>query len=113
MVPCLYWHSVSVRHYFQHNGVSRACRCHWERWMVLRPASVTFHIVLSMNDTGILVAGRSRSEERTSGERAKLESFLPNKLLATRLVAAAKTRETMRGRTSELGGVASMWTLKY
>jgi hypothetical protein len=62
-----------------------------------------------MNDTGILVAGRSRSEERTLGERAKLESFFPKRLLAVRLVAAAKTRETMRGRTSEPGGVASMW----
>jgi hypothetical protein len=29
MVPCLYWHSGCVRHYFLHNDVLRACRCHW------------------------------------------------------------------------------------
>lgn len=67
-----------------------------------------------MNDTGLLLAGLARSEDRTSDERAKSESsFLANRRLAARLVAAAKIRETMRGRTSELSGVASMWTLKY
>jgi hypothetical protein len=82
--------------------------------MVFRLASVFFHPILSMNDTGILVAGRSRSEDRTSGERARPGfSFFLNRPLRARLVAAAKTRETMRGRTSELGGVASIRTLKY
>src|SRR5215467_9901744 len=110
MVPCLYWHSGFLLRYYPHNDVSRICRCHWERWMVLRPASGPFHIVLSMNYASIiLVAGRSRSEDRTSDERAKTESsFLLTRRLTARLVAATKIRETMRGRTSELGVVASM-----
>lgn len=67
-----------------------------------------------MNDTGLLLPGLTRSEDRISGDRAKSESsFLPNRRLVVRLVAAAKIRETMRGRTSELGGDASIWTLKY
>jgi hypothetical protein len=40
----------------------------------LRLASVSFQTFLSMNDTGILVPGRARSEHRTSGGRAKPES---------------------------------------
>ena len=58
------------------------------------------HTVLSMNDTGMLVAGRLRSEDR---KKEQSQVFFSTD---------AKTRET-RGRTSELGRVASMWTLKY
>src|SRR5215831_3345719 len=114
MVPCLYSHSGFLLRYFPHNDVPRICQCHWERWMVLRLASVSFHTVLSMNDTGILVAGRSRSEDRTLGERAKPGfSFLPNRRLRTRLVAATKIRAIMRGLSIVFGGVASIRTLKY
>src|SRR5215467_14517785 len=114
MVPCLYSHSESLLRYYPHNDVSRACRCDWERWRVLCPASVSFHTVLSMNDTGILIAGRSRSEDRTSAERAKPGfPFLLNRRLTARLLAATKIRVTMRGLTIEFGGVASIRTLKY
>jgi hypothetical protein len=57
--------------------------------------------VLSKNDTGMLVAGRLRSEDR---KKEQSQVFFSTD---------AKTRETMRGRTGELGRVASMWTLKY
>jgi hypothetical protein len=40
---------------FRHNDVSRACRCHWERWRVFRPSCVSFYTLLSMNDTGVLL----------------------------------------------------------
>src|SRR5215467_16372085 len=100
MVPCLYWYSGCVLRRYPHNDVSRACRCHWERWEVFRRASVSFHTLLSMNDTGLLFLGRARSDDRTSDERAKLESsFLPNKRLAVRLSATARTCTTTRGLT--------------
>src|SRR5215469_10238509 len=67
-----------------------------------------------MNDTGLLYPGRARSDDRTSGERGKLESsFLPNRRLAVRLSATVKTCTTMRGWTRELGGASRMRTLKY
>jgi hypothetical protein len=67
-----------------------------------------------MNNTGLLYPGRARSDDRSSGERAKLESsFLSNKRLAARLSATARTRTTMRGQTEELGGAARIRTLKY
>jgi hypothetical protein len=94
--------------------VSHTCRCHWERWRASRVAYVSFHIVFSMNDTGILVAGRLRSEDRTSDERAKPGvSFFLNRRLTARLVAASKIRVIMRGLTIEFGGVASIRMLKY
>src|SRR5215469_18982895 len=66
-----------------------------------------------MNDTGLLYPGRARSDDRTSGERAKLESsFLPNRRLV-RLSATARTCTTTRGLTRELGGAARIRTLKY
>src|SRR5215469_165199 len=114
MVPCLYSHSGFLLRYYPHNDVSRICRCHWERWMVLRLASASFHTLISMNYAGILIAGRSRSEDRIFGERAKPGfAFLPNRRLAARLVDATKIRPTMRGRTIEFGGLASIRTLKY
>src|SRR5215831_1480581 len=79
---------------------------------ILIYVAIPFHTFLSMNVTGLLLPGWSRSEDRTSGERAKLEfSFLPNKRLAVRLSATARTCTTMRGRTRELGGAARIRTL--
>src|SRR5215469_13514157 len=59
----------------------------------------------------VLIAGRSRSEDRIFGERAKPGfAFLPNGPLAARLVDATKIRPTMRGRTIEFDGLASIST---
>ena len=114
MVPCLYWHNGCVLRYYLHNDVSHACRCHWEQSRLLRRASVSFHALLSMNDTGLAFPGRARRDDRTSGGRAKLESsFLPDRRLAVRLNATARIYRTMRGRTRELGGAARLRTLKY
>ena len=44
------------------------------------PVSTELTSLLSMNDTDILVAGRSRSEDRICGERAK-PGFLLNRRL--------------------------------
>jgi hypothetical protein len=80
----------------------------------LHLACVSFHILLSMNDTGLLFPGLARSDNKTSGGRAKIGSpFLPNRRLAVRLSAIARTCTTMRGRTRELGGAARIRTLKY
>src|SRR5215469_16652786 len=77
-------------------------------------AGVSIHIYPSMNDTGLLCPGRARSDDRLSGERAKIESsFLPNKRLVARLSATARTCTTMRGRSRVLGGAARIRTLKY
>lgn len=82
--------------------------------MVFCLASVSLHALLFMNDTGLVFPGRARRDDRTSRERAKLESsFLPNRRLAVRLSATVKTCTTMRGRTRELGGASRMRTLKY
>src|SRR5215472_11038922 len=110
MVPRLYWHSGCVLHYYLNNDVSHACRCHWEQSSLLRLASVSFHTILCINDTSVLL-GWSRSEDRTSGEGAKRGfSFLLSRRLTARLVAATKISATMRGRTIEFGEVAKIST---